>query len=167
MLEPATNEPLVVTEPAFQVPVVIVPTVVREVLPASGDAPTVLYEIVTAELPLNDCGLAPPVPLLLTVSALVVETVPEIAENGIVVLAVTADEPLPYRYPVSELRMGACVIVVTPVLLIQNVFVPPLYVHTSNKSAIWLDEYPYKTNGALEVLNAVSVTGLMMLLPSV
>jgi hypothetical protein len=101
VLEPATNEPLVVTEPAFQVPVVIVPTVVREVLPANGDAPTVLYEIVTAELPLNVCGLEPPVPLLLTVSELVVETVPEIAENGIVVLAVIADVPLPYTYPVS------------------------------------------------------------------
>lgn len=56
---------------AFQFPVVIVPTVVIDVLPASGDAPTVLYEMVTADEPLNVCGLDPPEPLLLIVNEFV------------------------------------------------------------------------------------------------
>lgn len=56
----------------FHVPLVIVPTVVSDVLPANGDAPMVLYEIVTDDEPLNVCGLEPPDPPLLTVNELVV-----------------------------------------------------------------------------------------------
>ena len=55
----------------FHVPLVKVPTVVSELEPAKGDAPTLLYDIVCAAEPLNVVPEAAPEPLLLKVSALV------------------------------------------------------------------------------------------------
>ena len=54
----------------FQVPVVIVPRVVRDVEPARGDAPIELCEMVTAAPPLKVVPDAAPVPELLNVRAL-------------------------------------------------------------------------------------------------
>lgn len=57
---------------ADHVPDVTVPVVVRLDEPANGDAPTVLWEIVWAVLPLKVVPEAAPVPLLLNVTAAVV-----------------------------------------------------------------------------------------------
>lgn len=53
-----------------QVPLPIVPTVVRLLEPASGEAPMELYEMVLAAEPLYVDPDASPVPLLLIVNAL-------------------------------------------------------------------------------------------------
>lgn len=59
-----------VTVLPFQVPLVSVPTVVRLLEPASGEAPMELYEMVLAAEPLYVDPDASPAPLLLIVSAL-------------------------------------------------------------------------------------------------
>jgi hypothetical protein len=61
---------------ADQVPLVIVPVVVKLVDPARGEAPNVLYEIVRAVEPLNVVPDAAPVPLLSKVALFV--TLPEL-----------------------------------------------------------------------------------------
>ena len=53
-----------------QVPLPIVPTVVRLLEPERGEAPMELYEIVIADEPLKVAPDADPAPLLLIVSAL-------------------------------------------------------------------------------------------------
>jgi len=75
----------------FQVPVAIVPRVVRLVLPANGLAPIVLYETVVAVAPLNDVPEDAPVPLLLNVklfgiSAVIVVEPPKLTELPLIVI---------------------------------------------------------------------------------
>jgi len=62
--------PLTAPNDADHVPEVTVPVVVRLDEPASGDAPTVLYEIVRAAEPLNVVPDASPAPPLLKVALL-------------------------------------------------------------------------------------------------
>ena len=62
--------PLTAPKDADHVPEVTVPVVVRLEEPASGDAPTVLYEIVRAAEPLNVVPEASPAPPLLKVALL-------------------------------------------------------------------------------------------------
>lgn len=55
----------------FHVPLAIVPTVVSDDDPARGDAPTVLYDTVMADDPLNVVPETAPMPLLLNVAEFV------------------------------------------------------------------------------------------------
>jgi hypothetical protein len=79
--------PLTAPKDADHVPEVTVPVVVKLDEPASGDAPTVLYEIVRAAEPLNVVPEASPAPPLLKVAALGVE----IADHA-------SADPLQLRY---------------------------------------------------------------------
>jgi len=116
----------------FHVPVAFVPVV--------EGAPTVLYEMVTADAPLNVAGDVAPVPLLFIVSELATEPAdplmfPLIAEPGIVVEAVTAVAPLPYRYPVRPVaKVG---IVNNPAELIVAASVAP------ELTTKWIAPAPY------------------------
>ena len=57
----------------FHAPLVIVPTVVRLLEPANGDAPSVLYDTVMADAPLKVAPDADPAPPLLNVTELATE----------------------------------------------------------------------------------------------
>ena len=89
----------------FQVPVVIVPTVVKEDEPLNGEAPTELYEIVLPELPLYELPDASPLPPSENVKACATEP----AEPPIVI---------PERSGKSEatnaLKLGAPLLLVGP-----------------------------------------------------